>query len=143
MVAACAPVDTPGLPVALSPPDGFAWVVFGPDTSVVELADTPESRGYGLSGRSTLSPDEGMLFVWDDARVRSFWMEDTHVALDIAFLDPAGVVLDIRALTPLSEDLVNSPRPVSWALELPRGRLESMGVAVGDTLHIQLPGHRP
>src|SRR3989338_5042145 len=52
-----------------------------------ELADTPEKRALGLSGRETLGNDEGMLFVFDEPNTRQFWMKNMNFALDIIWID--------------------------------------------------------
>ena len=49
----------------------------GDHTFHVEIADTPESRRQGLMFRDELGPDEGMLFVFPNSRIRSFWMTDS------------------------------------------------------------------
>lgn len=52
----------------------------------VDLALTPEIQKQGLSGRSELKEDEGMLFVFDHIDQYSFWMKDMNFALDIIWI---------------------------------------------------------
>ena len=49
----------------------------------VELAITPEARAQGLSGRPSLSENEGVLFVFDKPDKYSFWMKNMNFPLDI------------------------------------------------------------
>ena len=46
-----------------------------------------EARQKGLGGVESLGPQEGMIFIFPDSRVRSFWMDGCTIDLDIAYLD--------------------------------------------------------
>ena len=136
-VAGCAEADadipsgTPSPPTP-SPPAGHAWVIFGPDTVTAELAETPGTQSQGLKGREALSADTGMLFVFQDESIRWFWMQDTLIPLDIAFLDRTFTIVDIQQMEPLSERAHESARPAMFALEVVQGYHESRGIRVGD-----------
>lgn len=145
----CAPADGDGAPAsraaepasaqvaggvsrpAARPAPGHAWVIFGADTVVAEVARTPEERAEGLMYRQELPDGVGMLFVFDDNQVRSFWMQNTYVALDIAFLDPAFTVVDIQQMAPLTTDPHESTAPAMFALEVRQGWFAEKGIAVG------------
>jgi len=113
------------------PTPGHAWVIFGADTVVAEVARTPEERAEGLMYRQELPDGTGMLFVFDDNQVRSFWMQNTYVALDIAFLDPAFTVVDIQQMSPMTTDPHESKLPAMFALEVREGWFAEQGIAVG------------
>jgi uncharacterized protein len=113
------------------PPQGYAWVIFGADTVRAEVADTPEKQQQGLMFRDELDAGSGMLFVFDAETIQSFWMRDTHVPLDIAFLDRALVVVDIQQMEPMTEDLHRSAAPAMFALEVPEGWFEQEGIEPG------------
>jgi len=57
------------------PPPGQAWVIFGVDTVQAEVARTPAERERGLMFRESLAKGRGMLFVFPEAQIRSFWMK--------------------------------------------------------------------
>ncbi len=40
-----------------------------------EIADSPSERSVGLMNRETLGEDAGMLFVFPETAVQSFWMQ--------------------------------------------------------------------
>jgi hypothetical protein len=122
------------------PRPGRAWVIFGADTVVAELAATEEERAQGLMFRDDLPDGTGMLFVFPEQSVRSFWMQDTYVALDIAFIDTDFRIVDIQQMEPLSTDRHESPAPVMYALEVPLGWFAEHGVEVGDVAEIVLGG---
>jgi len=51
-----------------------------------EIAATPETRSTGLMYRKSLAPNQGMLFVFEQANIQCFWMRNTFIPLSIAFL---------------------------------------------------------
>ena len=114
------------------PPRGKAWVIFGPDTVAAEVARTPESREQGLMYRRSIPEGTGMLFVFDDSDVRSFWMKNTYVPLSIAFLSSGMQVVDIQQMAPMNEDLHTSAAAARFALEVPVGWYAEHGVQKGD-----------
>ncbi len=113
------------------PPTGEAWVIFGSDTVEAELARTPEERAQGLMYREELPAGRGMLFIFEDAQLRSFWMQNTFIPLDIAYLDANLRVIDIQAMEPETEDAHPSTRPAMFALEVPQGWFGEAGIGVG------------
>lgn len=118
-------------PAPSRPGQGHAWVIFGADTVVAEVARTPEQRAEGLMYRQELPDGTGMLFVFDENEVRSFWMQNTYVALDIAYLDPNLTVVDIQQMAPLTTDPHESSAPAMFALEVRQGWFAERGIAVG------------
>lgn len=118
-------------PVTARPARGRAWVVFGSDTVAAEVARTPDERAQGLMYRQELPDGTGMIFVFDDNVVRSFWMQNTYVPLDIAFMDPAFTVVDIQQMAPMTTDPHESAAPAMFALEVRQGWFAEKGIGVG------------
>ncbi len=114
------------------PAPNQAWVIFGKDTVVAEVARTEAEREKGLMDRQKVPAGTGMLFVFDDMQVRSFWMQNTYVALDIAFLDASYRVVSIDHMAPLTTDSHESAGPAMFALEVPEGWFAAHGVKRGD-----------
>jgi uncharacterized membrane protein (UPF0127 family) len=119
-----------------SPPRGTAWVIFGADTVLAEVARSPNDRAQGLMYREELPAGTGMLFVFEESDIRSFWMSNTYVALDIAYMDPAFVIVDIQQMEPLTTAPHESTRPAMFALEVPKGWFAEHGITVGATPRI-------
>ena len=113
------------------PPAGHAWIIFGADTVLAEVAATADERAEGLMYREAVPDGTGMLFVFPDVSVRSFWMANTYVALDIAFLDPGFRVVDIVAMQPLVTESYASRAPAQYGLEVRQGWLAENGIGVG------------
>ena len=99
----------------------------------VELALSPEERTQGLMFREDLADDAGMLFVYDRPDVRTMWMKDTPLSLDMLFLDPDGVIRHIvRDTVPRSSAMIVSPRNILYVLELRAGITRKLGIEAGD-----------
>ena len=106
----------------------------------IELATTPETRSCGLSLRDSLPENRGMLFVYADPEILTFWMKNTHMPLSIAFIDAAGRIVSIQKMNPFPTTTVYaSPVPALYALEVNQGWFEESGVGVGDVLEFNLP----
>jgi len=111
---------------------GHAYVVFGSDTITAELAETPAAQQQGLMHRQHLGENAGMLFVFEEEAPRSFWMRNTPLPLDIAFLDRTLSIVDLQAMEPMTEEFHESARPAMFALEVNQGWFEARGIGIGD-----------
>jgi uncharacterized membrane protein (UPF0127 family) len=107
----------------------------------VGVADTPEARGRGLMFRETLGDVDGLLFVFDEDDHHTFWMQNTPLALDIAWLDATARVVTIaRDAQPCRLPPCRRFRPAlpaRYVLEVAAGRLQSEGVREGDQLSLR------
>ena len=99
---------------------------------VVSVADDDSTRVQGLMSADELLPDTGLLFRWPDIQPRSFWMKDTTIPLDIAYISSDGSILNIEEMEPLSLKSVISNGPASCALEVNRGWFDRNNVKPGD-----------
>ncbi|MEX2473231.1 MAG: DUF192 domain-containing protein [Gemmatimonadota bacterium] len=122
--------------VAPSPAAGHAWVIFGADTVVAEVAATADQRADGLMYREEVPDGTGMLFVFQDNEVRAFWMANTYVPLDIAYMDPSYRIVDIVQMEPLVTDTYPSSAPAMFALEVRQGWFAEEGIGVGDQAEV-------
>lgn len=102
----------------------------------VEIADTPELREKGLSGRKRLPAGHGMLFVFQYARRQSFWMKDTSIPLSIAFISRDGTIQQFEQMIPFELRSVTCHSPVQYALEVNQGFFAENGITVG--MHVDL-----
>ncbi|HXY97228.1 MAG TPA: DUF192 domain-containing protein [Steroidobacteraceae bacterium] len=99
----------------------------------VWVADTPARSEQGLMYVRDLPADHGMVFLFEPARVVSFWMKNTYIELDMLFIDAGGQVVKIIAhAPPLRLDLLSSDVPVGAVLELRGGEAGLLGIKVGD-----------
>jgi len=102
----------------------------------VETALTPQQHAMGLMHRQEMAADAGMLFVFPDARERSFWMRNTLIPLDIIYIRGDGTIHKIQQnAVPLDETPLPSGGPVSRALEINGGLAAKLGIRPGDSVY--------
>jgi uncharacterized membrane protein (UPF0127 family) len=108
----------------------------------IEIAADEASRERGLMFRESMPSDHGMLFVFDDAQVRTFWMKNTHIPLDILYFDQNYKLVSVqRRVPPCLNSGNNCPGYPSegearYALELNAGMADKFGVKAGDVLDV-------
>jgi uncharacterized membrane protein (UPF0127 family) len=118
-------------------------VVVAPNADLhLEVATTPEQQERGLMGRSTLAPNAGMLFVFENDGPEEFWMKNTLIPLDMIFVAADGVVRKVYAkvaTVPPSLPDAAIPREAGkakYVIELGGGGAARAGIAAGVRLHI-------
>lgn len=110
----------------------------------VWIADNPQRQQQGLMYQKWLPADWGMLFPDQTPRVKSMWMKNTLIPLDMLFIDPKGRIVYIRErATPQSEEIITFPVAVKAVLELQGGECSLLGIRVGDQVHHPLFGSAP
>jgi uncharacterized membrane protein (UPF0127 family) len=101
-----------------------------------ELARTAGEKQIGLMFRKELKDGRGMLFIFENDEVQSFWMKNTFIPLSIAFIHYDGTILEIKDLYPRDLSPVHSSRSVRYALEVPQGWFGRAGIKAGDRLDL-------
>jgi uncharacterized membrane protein (UPF0127 family) len=90
--------------------------------------------------RATLGDVDGMLFVMARPDYHAFWMHHVMFALDIAWIDGRGSVVEVRTSLPPCDALpcpAYEPRsPAKYVLEVAAGRLAARGIARGSSVSI-------
>ncbi|WP_322797366.1 DUF192 domain-containing protein [Tepidiforma sp.] len=108
----------------------------------VELATTPQQRAQGLMFRRALGENDGMLFIFPAESRGGFWMRNTYIPLDIAYIGADLTIVDIRRGTPLDETILTPSTPYRYVLEVNAGWFEANGLGVGARVILpeDLPG---
>ena len=103
-------------------------------TVSVEIVRTPADRDRGLSGRLSLAPDRGMLFLFDHPDTYGFWMPEMQFSIDIIWLNANWQIVDIApSVAPESYPHVFVPKaPATFVLEVVSGLSERSGWHEGD-----------
>ncbi len=92
----------------------------------VEVAETPVQQQRGLMYRTSLDEGRGMLFIFPNEELRSFWMKNTFVPLSIGYFDKNRRLFQTVDMAPSSKSQKSFPsypsiKPAQFALEVPRG----------------------
>ncbi len=96
-----------------------------------EVVHRPRQRQQGLMLRTELDDSAGMLFLFPDDRTGGFWMKDTYLPLDIAYIDSNWTVVDVLQGTPLDRTLVVPAKAYRFVLEMNQGWFAEHGFGVG------------
>lgn len=103
----------------------------------VEFALTRQAQARGLMFREEMAADAGMLFVFNDVRPRSFWMQNTLIPLDIIFIAADGRIVNIEAMAePRTETSRESDGPAAAVLEINGGLSAMLGIRAGDLVRV-------
>jgi uncharacterized membrane protein (UPF0127 family) len=113
---------------------------------LAEVAKNPAQRAKGLSGRTSLKDNEGMLFVFDREDRYPFWMKEVLIPLDFIWISRDKTVADI---TPNAQPEPEKPQsqlriyrsavPVLYALEVKANLTREKNIRVGDEVEFKLP----
>lgn len=103
---------------------------------IAEIAKTPEERNYGFMNRKKIPDGTGMIFIFEQDQILSFWMKNTPHPLSIAYIDSKGKIRNIFDMTPYSLSSVVSTVSVRYALEVPQGWFKNNNIQVGDTISL-------
>ena len=149
-LVACA---TPGCAPA-QPATNLETVTIKGRTFHLELANDTAARTQGLMYRESIPEDGGMLFVFTESMVRSFWMKNCLIDIDLIFLDPRGRVTalhEMKALPPQGDDESDavyearmhaaaswSRYPAQFAIELKAGTLAQLDLHIEDQIELDL-----
>jgi len=115
--------------------DAVSQVEIRKQTVKVTVAISDNDKSRGLSGKSSLADNEGMLFLYDTPGTPSFWMKDMKFPIDIIWIKGDSIA-DISANVPVSK---STPLPtykpkaeIDKVLEVKAGWTELNKVKVGD-----------
>lgn len=110
----------------------------------VELASTPLEWKHGLMHRTEMPFDHGMLFVFPEENMRSFWMKNTLIPLDMIFIRADGEIVNIQK-NAKPYDLTSRPStaPALAVLEINGGLSDRLGIAAGDIVYHDVFGNMP
>jgi uncharacterized membrane protein (UPF0127 family) len=115
-------------------------VAIGDKGLIVEIAATEPARRCGLAWRHELAADHGMLFVYRRPAMLRFWMRNTFVPLDIAFIDENWRIINIATMSPHEPFRIHSAQvPARYALETRAGWFARRGITAGTVVEATLP----
>ena len=116
------------------------YITFSETKVFIEIADTPEEKTQGLSDRTSLPDNQGMLFVWDHDTMPGFWMKDMNFPIDIVWINDNKIVgIEKNALPEPGVELnqlrvYQPPGFIDAVLEVNAGFSDKHSLQVGDQL---------
>lgn len=117
-------------------------VELGGETFSVEIADTSEKQRLGLMFRDSMPEDHGMLFIFPNERMRSFWMKNMRMPIDIIYFDEdyrvVSIVKHARPCRTTRCPGYPSAGPARYVLELKAGLADELGLETGDLMEVRL-----
>jgi uncharacterized membrane protein (UPF0127 family) len=102
----------------------------------VDVAENLTQHEQGLRGVKSMADNKGMLFKYRESNRRGFWMVNTYIPLDIAFVSADCEILQIEELIPHNTKPVYSNDKFKYALEANKGWFEKNDIRVGDKINI-------
>ncbi len=101
----------------------------------IALSDAEKARG--LMGVRQMGKDDGMIFVYETPQKMAFWMKNTPIELDLAYLDSDGKIRQISSLYPYSLDAVESASDdILYCIEMNRGWFAKNNIGAGGVLNL-------
>jgi uncharacterized membrane protein (UPF0127 family) len=102
----------------------------------IQIADTDFDRQLGLMFRKSMKENQGMLFIFPEESVQSFWMRNTYISLDMIFVNSDKKIVTIHKNTKtLSDQSYRSTRPAKYVIEVDAGYTEKHNIKVGDKVN--------
>lgn len=107
----------------------------GPEVVTAELAMNQIQIATGMMFRTEMAENEGMLFVFSQPHRTSFYMKNTKIPLNVAYIDGEGTILELHELKPLDETPVEAKSDrVQFVLEMNKGWFDRHNVKVGSII---------
>jgi uncharacterized membrane protein (UPF0127 family) len=111
-------------------------IKIGGKNILVDVADDTCKRDLGLSGRTSLNSDSGMIFTFDKEGNYGFWMKDMKFPLDIIWINS-----DLK-ISGIEKDLATSTYPKSfgskykalYVLEVSAGYSDKNNIKTGEQI---------
>ena len=90
----------------------------------------------GLMHETNMPDDTGMFFIFEDENYHGIWMKNTHIPLDVVWINESGTIVDIATLQPHDMQTTMPRQPAKYILEVNAGEFQGK---VGD--HVDRVGN--
>ncbi|WP_010228665.1 DUF192 domain-containing protein [Gillisia marina] len=103
----------------------------------IEFAETAYEQQTGLMYRRSMEANQGMLFVYSEEAMHSFYMKNTYIPLDLIFFGKDSSIVSFQEnAKPLDETSLPSKVPAQFILEVNAGKVKQWNLAEGDKMII-------
>ena len=101
----------------------------------IEIANTEYERELGLMKRRSMEENQGMLFIFPEEKMQSFWMRNTLISLDMIFVSAQKEIVTIQKNTKiLSDQSYPSSKPAMYVIEVAGGFSDRHNIKEGDII---------
>lgn len=101
----------------------------------IEFAQSEYETQTGLMYRKSMEEDQGMLFIFAEERMHSFYMKNTEFPLDIIYIKADSTIASFQEnAQPYNEEGLSSQVPIQYVLEVNAGLAEKWLLEVGDKI---------
>ncbi len=101
----------------------------------IEIANTEYERGLGLMKRKSMEENQGMLFIFPEEKMQSFWMRNCLISLDMIFVNAQKEIVTIHKNTKiLSDQSYPSTKPAMYVIEVDAGFSDRHNIKEGDRI---------
>ncbi|MDF4202269.1 DUF192 domain-containing protein [Maribacter sp. SA7] len=101
----------------------------------IEFAETDYETQTGLMYRKSMEDNQGMLFIFPDQRMHSFYMKNTEFPLEIIYIKEDLKIASFQEnAQPLNETGLSSQVPIKYVLEINGGLAQELGLSIGDSI---------
>ncbi|MEO9894518.1 DUF192 domain-containing protein [Aurantibacter sp.] len=104
----------------------------------IEFAESEYETQTGLMYRHSMENNQGMLFIFPDEAMHSFYMKNTEFPIDIIFIKADSTIGSFQEnAQPFNEKGLSSKVPIKYVLEVNAGLAEQWLLEVGDKIEFQ------
>lgn len=101
----------------------------------IEIAESEYETQTGLMYREQMALNQGMLFIFPDERIHSFYMKNTEIPLDLIFIKADSTIASFQENTePYNEAGISSQVPIKYVLEINAGLAQKWLLEIGDKI---------
>lgn len=98
--------------------------------------DSKRAEGMMFLTDAEVKEEEAMIFVFGNSEPRGFWMQNTILPLDLAFVDERGLVLNVAQGRPFDESPIRSRGSAMYVIEMKKGMCAKVGIRAGVRVRI-------
>lgn len=103
----------------------------------LEVARTLPQKSVGLSNRTKLCQNCGMVFIFSQDGIQPFWMKDTLIPLDMIWINSIGKVVDIKNVPQTNSlNVVQNSIPAKFVIELNLNETNKINLKIGDIIDL-------
>ncbi len=84
-----------------------------------------------------MNQNHGMIFIYSQETVVPIWMKNTHIPLDIIWINKENKIIDIQLGTPLSENIHFPLGKSKYVIELYKGQADHCHATIGDSVELK------